>query len=304
MYQEYLKILGDIPAFLDKYLKIPCLVRLKQVSYFCGMDYASKDIYNFREYLSRYDHSLSVALLVYKLTHDKVQTLASLFHDVATPCFSHAIDYMNKDYATQESTEEYTEVILRGDAAFLECLKEDNLSFGDVANYKKYSLVDNSRPKLCADRLDGVILTGFAWTRDLDISDIKEIIVDLTVFKNESNEDEMGFQTRAVAQKVYTTSIRIDEFCHSREDNFMMELLANICALAIANNVFTYEELYYLTESQILKRMAECPDAELHAKLKMFRGIKLDEIPDLELPYIKARDLNPLLNRKRFKDFI
>lgn len=304
MNQEYLKILGDIPAFLEKYLKVPCLVRLQQVSYFCGMDYASKDIYNFREYVSRYDHSLSVALLVYKLTHNTVQTIAALFHDVATPCFSHAIDYMNKDYATQESTEAYTEVILRNDAAFLECLKEDNLSFADIVNYKKYPLVDNPRPKLCADRLDGVILTGYAWTRDLDLSDINAIIADLTIFKNEDGEDEMGFQTPTVAQKVYTTSIRIDEFCHSREDNFMMELVANICALAIANNVFSYEELYYLTERQILTKMATCSNAELQAKLKLFRTIKKDDIPNLELPYIKARDLNPLLNRKRFKDFI
>lgn len=304
MYQEYLKVLGDIPTFLEKYLKVPCLVRLKQVSYFCGMDYASKDVYNFREYLSRYDHSLSVALLVYKITNDKVQTLAALFHDVASPCFSHAIDYMNKDYATQESTEEYTALILKNDPAFLECLKEDKISFDDVVNYKKYSLVDNPRPKLCADRLDGVILTGYAWTRDLEISDIRTIISDLDVFKNESNEDEMGFKTLAVAQKVYTTSIRIDEFCHSREDNFMMELLANICALAIANKILSYEELYYLTEIEILKRMAESTNAELQVKLKMFQTIKRKEIPDIELPYIKARDLNPLLNRKRFKDFI
>ena len=60
-----------IPEFLLKYLEIPSLVRLKKVGYFCGMDYASKDVYNFREYISRYDHSLSVALLTYKLTKDK-----------------------------------------------------------------------------------------------------------------------------------------------------------------------------------------------------------------------------------------
>ena len=52
MYLEYyLNELGyqNIPDFLIKYLKTPSLLRLKKVGYFCGMDYASKDIYDFSE---------------------------------------------------------------------------------------------------------------------------------------------------------------------------------------------------------------------------------------------------------------
>ena len=37
----------NIPSFLIKYLKSPSLLRLRNVGYFCGMDYASKDIYDF-----------------------------------------------------------------------------------------------------------------------------------------------------------------------------------------------------------------------------------------------------------------
>ena len=109
---KYINYLREkIPLFLMKYLEVPSLVRLKDVGYFCGMDYASLDVYNFGKYVSRYDHSLNVALIVYLLTKDKVKTLAGLFHDIATPCFSHVIDYMNKDYLKQESTEEYTKDI-------------------------------------------------------------------------------------------------------------------------------------------------------------------------------------------------
>ena len=106
--QEYLDILDyqNFPETLEKYLLAPSLIRLKNIGYFCGMDYASKDIYKFTEKISRYDHSLSVALITWKLTGDIKQTLAGLFHDVSTPCFSHVIDYMNKDYEKQESTEE------------------------------------------------------------------------------------------------------------------------------------------------------------------------------------------------------
>ena len=52
--EYYLKILNydNRPEFLNKYLKTPCLERLKKVGYFCGMDYASKKVYNFKEHIT------------------------------------------------------------------------------------------------------------------------------------------------------------------------------------------------------------------------------------------------------------
>ena len=82
MKEKLLKIYFDVlgfnerPEFLDKYLKAPCMQRLKKVGYFCGMDYASKNIYNFIEHISRYDHSITTALIAWKCTKDKKVTLA------------------------------------------------------------------------------------------------------------------------------------------------------------------------------------------------------------------------------------
>lgn len=231
---------SKMPKFLNKYLKCPSLIRLKKVGYFCGMDYASKNIYNFSEYISRFDHSLTVSLLTYKLTKDKKATIAALFHDIATPCFSHVIDYMNGDYEKQESTEEYTEYILKNDKYLIGCLKKDHIALEDIINFKNYSIVDNDRPKLCADRLDGIILTGIGWTKNINKNDIDQIIDDLVVFKNEFNENEIGFKSFNVAKKVLDVSESIDKYCHSNEDNYMMQLLADITKLAIHNSIISY----------------------------------------------------------------
>ena len=233
--QYYLEQLGysNLPKFLIKYLKTPSLLRLKDISYFCGMDYASKDIYNFSEFISRYDHSLTVSLIVYKLTKDKKATLAGLFHDIATPCFSHVIDYMNQDYEKQESTEEYTEHILKNDKYLNECLEKDNIDINDIINFKKYSVVDNDRPKVCADRIDGVILTGIGWTKNINKNDINSIVKDMCIFLNENNEEEIGFKSLKVAKKVLDVSESIDIYCHSTEDNYMMLLLAKITKISI-----------------------------------------------------------------------
>lgn len=130
----------NIPSFMIKYLKCPSLLRLKKIDYFCGMTYASRDIYNFNDNITRYDHSLSTALLTYKLTYDKTKTIAALFHDIATPCFSHVIDYMNGDYLNQESTEEYTEYILKRDLYLKKCLEKDGIDINNIINFKKYTM--------------------------------------------------------------------------------------------------------------------------------------------------------------------
>ena len=302
MYLEhYLKELGsfDIPNFLYKYLNTPSLVRLKSIGYFCGMDYASSDIYDFREYISRFDHSLSVGLMTYKLTNDKVATLAGLFHDVATPCFSHVIDYMNGDYEKQESTEEYTGRILKNDMYLKKCLMEDNIDVNDVIDFKKYTIVDNERPKACVDRIDGVILTGIGWTKNISISDITNVVNDIHVYINEYGEQEIGFGSLDVALRVLDVSKSIDIFCHSREDNYMMQLLAQITKYAIDRNYILYDDLYSYNEALLFDLFKSKNDIILDELIFKFQNIKKEDILDIDLPKIKRRRLNLIVDGKR-----
>ena len=291
---------NDMPLFLKKYLKCPSLVRLMSVGYFCGMDFASKSVYNFDEYISRFDHSLTTSLLTYKVTNDKTMTVAALFHDVATPCFSHVIDYMNEDYEKQESTEELTEDIIKNDKYLLKCLKEDNIDVDNIINFKNFSIVDNDRPKCCADRLDGVILTGIAWTKNVAKDDIKKIINDVRVFKNEDNEDEIGFNNRDIVSKIIDVSKSIDMYCHTNEDNYMMHLLANITKLSIDKGYITYDDLYSLNEVELFNILKKSTDKELLDKINLFENINIDSIPKIAIPNIKVRVLKPLVNGKRY----
>ena len=300
-YKELLGI-NNMPNFLKDYLKVPSLERIKYVGYFCGMDYASKNIYDFREYVSRFDHSLTVALLTYKLTKDKKSTLAALFHDISAPCFSHVIDYMNKDYEKQESTEEYTERIIKEDKELVKLLEKDNISIEDITNFKKYTVVDTNRPKLCADRLDGIILTSLFWTKDLDKDDIKPILDSVTLYTNEDGEEEIGINDIDIANKLVIINENIDLYCHSKEDNFMMELLANITKEAIDLDIITYEDLYTMKEIDILDKIRLNGDTSIANKMNLFDNIKLEEIEELDLPYIKKREINPLVKCKRLKE--
>ena len=304
LYNTYLNLLKvkDIPIFIKKYLDVPSLTRLKNIGYFCGMDYASKNIYNFKEYITRFDHSLSTALLTFKLTKNKIETLAALFHDIATPCFSHVIDYMNKDYENQESTEEYTSEIIKQDHKLQDYLKEDKINIEDIINFKKYNIVDNNRPKLCADRLDGIILNGIAWAKNINESDIKEIVSDLKVYDNEDKEKELGFKSKDIALKTIKINEEIEKLYHSSEDNYMMELLADITRISIENKIITYKDLYYLDEPNLFKKIKASKVEKLKSLMDRFENIKKSEIPPTIINNIKIRNIIPIANNTRINN--
>ena len=300
--QEYFDLISSIPDFLEKYLNLDILIRLKDVGYFCGMDYASKNIYNFKYKISRYDHSISTALITWRFSKDKKATIAALFHDISTPCFSHVIDYMNKDYETQESTEALTEQILINNKDLEILLKSDNIKIKDIIDFKKYSIVDNNRPMLCADRLDGIILTSLAWTKKLEMNKVSYILDNIAVYKNENKDVELGFKNLDVAIYIYELNQEIDNACHTSEDNFMMEILAKITKYAILKSYINYEDLYRLTEKElfhILNKKAFL-DIELYELLNTFYNIKLENIEETLISNVKRRSINPLVKGKRF----
>ena len=305
MFKElYLKLLGyyNIPEFLNKYLEVPTLQRLKEICYFCGMDYASKNIYDFKEHITRYDHSLTVALLVYKLTNNTIATIAGLLHDISTPCFSHVIDYMNKDYSLQESSEKNMLKIIKSDALLQKLLQEDKIKIDQVINFKEFTILDNDRPKLCADRIDGIIYNSYNWTKDLRIEEIEKILNDICLYKNELGEDEIGFKTKEVAERVLNLSDRVNDACHSSEDIYMMELLAKITRYSINMGYITYDELFTSTEKVIFEKLDSTKDRFLEKLLVDFRNIRPEKIPHIELPNLKERNLNPLVDGKRLKE--
>ena len=298
--KDYINMFGPIPKFLEKYLSLRILTRLKKVGYFCGMDYASPHVYLFDYKISRYEHSLTTALITWKFTKSKKETLAALFHDVSTPCFSHVIDYMNKDYENQESTEEKTEAILRNSKSLKKLLKEDKLTIDDITDFKRYTIVDNHRPKLCADRIDGIILTSLGWTKTLSMKEIPNILDNIKVMINEENEKELGVTNNELANKLCDLNREIDIVCHSNEDNYMMELLAEITKYVIDKEYITYDNLFEYNEEKLMNILQSIDDTALKILLNLFKTVTLEEISFKEMPPVKRRYINPLVNGKRF----
>ncbi len=135
--------------------------------------------------------------------------------------------------------------------------------------------------------------------KNIDMCDIDSIVNNMAIFINEYREYEIGFKSTNVAKKVVDVSKSIDIYCHSREDNYMMQLLARITKISIEKGYISYNNLYSLDEKTLLLILKSKNDIDLMSLIIEFETKKKKDIPDFDMPKVKVRSLNPLVNGKR-----
>ena len=175
----------NFPEFLNDYINTKEMQRLGYISVSCGTIYSK--LYDLG-YYSSLSHSIGVALIIWHFTHDKKQTLAGLFHDIATPVFKHTIDFLNGDYMKQETTEKLTAKIIKNSTQIRALLKRDKIRLKEVVDYHIYPIADNEIPKLSADRLEYTMSNALIVYKCENLEKIREIYNSIDVLKEEKKE--------------------------------------------------------------------------------------------------------------------
>ena len=263
--QQYHKMLcEDPPDFLKIYTRLSLLQRLDGVGLLCGTDWTP--LFQNKFYYSRLDHSIGTALIVWNFTHDKKQTLAGLMHDISTPAFSHVIDFMNGDAATQESIEEPTKRMINEDMDLSTLLFSHGIYKYEIDNYHLYPVADNDLPGLNADRLEYMYPSGAAlggiWTMD----DIKRNYAEVTVLKNEHSYDELGFNSLEAAREYTEKFLETSMILQKNEDKIAMQLMADVIQRAIECGYIMEEDLYILEEEYIIRKFDSIASRKLDEK--------------------------------------
>ena len=306
--KNYFEVLVDkIPYFLHEYINTPELQRIGKIGMNCGTDYTK--IFNNKFFYSRLDHSIGVALIIWNFTKDKKQTLAGLFHDIATPCFSHCIDFLHKDYINQEVTEADTRKIIEESQEIMELLRKDNILIDEVCDYKIYPIADNSTPKLSADRLEYTLSSGISFTKEWTLSDVKEIYSNLAVFSNEDGIIELGFKDKEIAEKFVNGASKMWMVFLGNKDKLVMQFIADSMKTAINKKVFEEADLYKYSEIEIINKIINCNETNLSNNFKNFmESVDINEgvTPPKDNYYIgfdvKKRYINPLVKDTRLTD--
>ena len=252
--EEYYKILSpEFPNFLKKYIQLPILQRLSGIGLLCGTDWTS--LYKNRFFYSRLDHSIGVALIIWNFTKDKTQTIAGLLHDISTTVFSHVSDFRKGDALTQTSTEEPTQKMILSDSVLCNLLQQDGIDPKKVVDYHVYPIADNEIPSLSADRLEYMYPSGAALDGSWSLEEIAKTYNDLTIFKNEENIDELGFNSVEIAELYCKKFCMIGHILQLNENKLALQLLGEIMSKAVEVKFLKEDDFMTLSESKIIENI-------------------------------------------------
>ena len=306
--KQYFKILSpEIPEFLYEYINTPEMMRLDTVSALVGSDYAGFIDVKF-PYTSL-SHSIGVALIIWNFTKDKKQTLAGLFHDIATPAFKHCIDFLNGDYEKQESTEELTTDIIKNSKEIMYLLKRDGIELKEVNEYKIYPIADNDTPNLSADRLEYTFSDNLTLTGVWNLNDVKKLYNNITILKNEKNIDELGFSDIEIAEEFVKGASSLWYFLQSNKDKLKCQFIADTIKSMNKLGLIYKDDLYRFTEQEIIQKIEMCDINNISKSFKKFRNttyINEGEEPPNDKYCIslnvKKRYIIPLVNYERINN--
>jgi hypothetical protein len=307
----YYKILSpEFPHFIDKYITLSLLQRLSGVGLLCGTDWTP--LYHNNFFYSRLDHSIGVALIIWNFTHDRIQTIAGLLHDVSTPAFSHVTDFRKGDALTQESTETENGRMLRADAALAACLESDGITYDQVDDYHKYPIADNEVPGLSADRLEYMFPSGIIFDGSWNMAAVEETYRDIVVCRNENGFPELGFATEEIAVDYCRRCCSVGLVFQRNENKVALQLMAEILNSAVLCGVIKEKDCFVLSEKQLITRFESVAEdigtrnsADYKHFLRCFRTFRtMTHIEHTSSPLtgyfcvsiaVKKRYINPLV---------
>lgn len=304
--EEYYKILSpEFPDFLKEYSGFQSVQRLKNIGLLCGTDWTK--LYKNKFYYSRFDHSIATALIIWNFTHNKIQTLSGLFHDISAPVFSHVVDFKNGDAITQSSTEKDTKFFIQNDAELSKKLKSDNIYIEEISNYHDYPICDNEMPKLSSDRLEYMFPSGAALHGIWNLNEIEKTYKNIQVLQNEENICELGFTNSEIAEKYTEKFLKTSHILQLNENKLTLQLLAEILKLSIEEKIISETDLYKISEKEVIERLELLnKNSKTYKYFKTFQN--MTKIIHSEKPLenhfcvnlkVKQRFINPLIKTKK-----
>ena len=177
-------------------------------------------------------------------------------------------------------------------------LKRDGIKIEEVSNYHLYPIADNDTPKLSSDRLEYTLSSGLGAEKKIwSLSDVEEIYSNIEVQKNEDGIEELGFKDKEIAEKFVHTMSELSKAYRNERTIFTIKKLHE-------NNVISFDDLYNLSEKEVIKKIESCNIDNISHNFKMWENatqIKTSEVMPSEKYYVniekvKNRYINPLVD--------
>lgn len=271
------------------YLTDPLLKRLKDIDQSGPAHLFS---YTIPPY-TRLSHSIGVYNLLKRNHASKAERIAGLYHDVTHTVFSHTSDYLENDYQkyVEESMHDSMFDMLLDNPETKKILEQENLSIKDInPSNPDFKMLEAPLPEMNADRIEYTIHTAYLLGL-ITIHQVHALYDDLFFnkelglwfFMNDYCAFIFGYCSLILNLKFWAAPWCFQQNMH----------LAKAIKLAIKLNVFTKEDLFKMTDQEIMVKLKSCENIEIKKFLQYTKIFTLDERQcpqtDYELVYFKPK---------------
>lgn len=164
---------------ITKIIKHPALQRIKNI-WISTYGY----LFELKRNATRYDHSIGVYLLLKNFGASKEEQVAGLIHDVSHTALSHVSTYAFQEKYTGTEFHELQQHKFIESSGLSKLLIKLGYNPNRLLHDKKYSLLENDLPDICADRIDYAIRDGLH-LQILSRQQVDRVLKSLKVHNNE-----------------------------------------------------------------------------------------------------------------------
>lgn len=138
----------NIESIFEELISIKEVQRLKNIHQ-GGASYLVNPKWN----VTRYEHSIGTMIFIRSMGGSIEEQIAGLLHDISHTAFSHVVDFALKNNDEDYHEKIYNTIINQSEIPTI--LKKNGYDYKDILfNEEKWTILEKSAPKLCADRID------------------------------------------------------------------------------------------------------------------------------------------------------
>ena len=267
----------DTPVLLEL-LVHPAVLRLKGVH-----QHGLPERYWAHATFLRYEHCEGVMILLKRLGAPIEEQVAGLLHDVSHMTFSHLVDYLFEDYQDEQVHEGLFSKHIQA-SGLADVLCKHGLDPIQIGERKRFPLLEQAAPDLCADRVDYTL-------RELTPEKVNRFLPHLInhegriVFDNKDAASEFAL----IYQKLNTTYWGSFE-CRTR---FVIGSIMLKRAMEI--EIITKDDLW-TEDEMVLAKIEPSKDVAIERCLSLLREKRLDHYEkDTKPTPKKFRWIDPLV---------
>lgn len=236
----------------------PAVQRLKKIS-----QMGIPDEYYHRPTFSRFEHSVGVLVLLRKLGAALDEQIAGLLHDVSHMAFSHVIDWVIGD-PTKQDYQDKTLLKTFEETKIKNILEINGFDYKKIADLKSYSLLEQSAPLLCADRVDYSL-------REIRFlhgeQDAEKILKDL---KNINGKIVLASLEAAELLAKHYVNLNKGHWA-GNEAKTRYYILADILRKAIKENIISIEDMMK-TDKEVIELLNKSKNKKILSGLKLLKN--------------------------------